>query len=136
MRPLVDILDNEKYLFRLNEVTFERVNGEEEEDIELVVDDSFEISERQEDMFGVKLIRRVHFVPAAIFDIRVEFEVGRLVSEDAEEKLQEYDLEEIINSENVDSITGYNFNRVSAIITSLTSSFEMSPLITPPIFVK
>lgn len=134
MRPFTEILDNENILFRLNGVSFTRVEDEPDGNNELIVDDSFEISEKQENMFGVKLSRHVFFAPAAFFDIRIEFEVGRCVLENAEEKLTDYDLSKIITHSNVDEITCYNFNRASALIADLTSGFGLNPLITPPVY--
>lgn len=134
MKPLVELLDDVNILIRLNEVSFKRIEDEPEEESRLVVEDSYEISEVQDTMFGVRLTRHVCFFPAAFFDIKVEFEIGRCLVDGIDASIREYDLDKFISEENVDEITGYNFNRVSSIISDLTSSFGLSPLITPPVY--
>ena len=132
MRQLTEILDNESILFRLNNITYKRLYNYNY--CEITFEDSFKLSEIHEDMFSIILARHVHFVPESVFDITVEFEVGICRAENATESFLEYDLISLINNENVDEMTGYNFNKASAIISAITANFGLNPFITPPIF--
>ena len=134
MRQLTEILDKENILFRLNKVNYERVEHSNAE-FDIIIDDSFQISEIHEDMFSVLLSRHVSFEPESLFDITVEFEVARWRDKNATESFEDYDLNDIINNDNIDELTGYNYNRASAIISAVTTSFGLTPLITPPVFV-
>ncbi len=132
MRQLIEILDKENILFRLNHVNFKRIDNDV--DCEINIEDSFKISEVHEEMFSVSLTRHVFCVPESQFDIEVDFEVARCRDEKSSESFTDYDLNSILNKDNIDEFTGYNFNRASAIISALTTNFGLNPLITPPVF--
>ena len=132
MKQLIDILDKENILFRLNSVNYKRVDNDA--DCEINIEDSFKVSEVHEEMFSVALRRHVFCIPEAMFDITVEFEVARWREEKASESFLDYDLNSLINNDNVDMFTGYNFNRASAIISALATNFGLNPLITPPVY--
>ena len=134
MKQLIDILDKENILFRLNSVNYKRVDSNVH--CEINIEDSYKLSEVHEEMFSVALRRHVFCVPESQFDITVDFEIARWRDEKVSESLLDYDIESIINNDNIDVFTGFNFNRASAIISALTTNFGLNPLITPPVFLN
>lgn len=135
MKKLSEYL-NDQVSMRLNKIEFTRKGNIEGDSINLCINDSFEISDVHEKMIAIYLKRHMFCRPEGIMDINVEFEIARYIDDETEATFNDFNLEKEITNENVDDIIDQNFNRVSALISDITSGFGMNPLITPPVFIN
>lgn len=131
MRDLKKILAEEIGM-RLNHLEYKRIETLEEE-AKLFLEDEFEIIEIQEDFFAMLVRRHVYCDPEDTMDIVVEFEIARHLSDEYSEDLRTYDIENEVR-EDVDFFIGYNMSRASALISNITASFGLAPLVTQPLF--
>lgn len=134
MKKLIEYL-NDQVSMRLNKIDFTRMDDIEFEPVNLCINDSFEISEVAEKMMAICLKRHMFCQPEGIIDINVEFEIARYIDDEREITFSDFDLKKEITKENIDNIIDQNFNRVSALISDITSGFGMNPIITPPVFI-
>lgn len=135
MRELKEYLDN-NVAMRLNNFKFDRIDIADEDIQKICVDDSFEISDVEEKMFSILLKRHIYCIPESIMDICVEFEIARNIADEYDMSLENFDLDKEITEKNIDEYIDNNFNRVSALVSSVTSGFGLNPLITPPVFIR
>lgn len=119
---------------RLNHFEYTRIDSLEDE-TKLCLEDEFEISEIHQERFSIIVRRHIYCDPEDVMDMMVEFEIVRYLKEDCLEDLREYDIENQVKND-VDFYIDYNLNRASALISNITSSFGMNPLVTPPQFLK
>ena len=126
----------DEYQFMLKNVSYSMIeNNIRDVDLELDVIDSIDTA-AQDDYLEVIFERKVRFIPEALFEISVSF-VFTLAFRDT------VDYEEVNNinwvealEENRNPYLGNVISRASSLIATLTSSFGLQPLITPPNFIK
>lgn len=135
MRALIEYLDDNVSM-RLNKIEFTRIDIVNDDSVEFYIDDNFIISSVEEKVFAILLKRRIYCIPESLLDVKVEFEIARYISEEYDVSLDEFNLDEELSEENIDDYIDGNMCRASALISSITSNFGMTPLVTPPIFIK
>lgn len=135
MRALIEYLDDNVSM-RLNKIEFNRIDIVNDDSVELCIDDNFMISSVEEKTFAILLKRHIYCIPESILDVKVEFEIARYISEEHDVSLNEFNLDGELSEENIDDYIEGNMCRASALISSITSNFGMTPLITPPVFIK
>lgn len=133
MKDLKEILDEYSGM-RLNRFDYKRIEQIQEE-TNLYLQDEFQVLEVQEDFFALLIRRHIYCEPEDTMNIELEFEIARHLAEGYTEDLRKYDIESEVKKD-VDYYIDYNMSRASALISAVTSSFGMSPLVTPPNFIE
>lgn len=124
--------------FYLHKVTYDRiVENVDDEASSLNCTDNISVEFNDCDMLKIIVTRNLFFEPDMLFDLSVSF--GADIKFDPQKK-GEYEWESINLAEefrdNGDFVTTNLMNRISLLISQITSSFGQMPLVLPPYIAK
>lgn len=125
----------DQVLFSLSLVHFERITPDSlPHPLEIISADAVSISEKSEDMVQMFIERKISFKPAGLFKITVKYEVvwkpkdWQLIAEANNDQIIQAMVEEKRD------FLGNIASRTSLLISQLTASLGLPPMITPPEF--
>lgn len=124
--------------FYLHKLTYERIeSGYEKENCSLNCTDNISVEFCDSDMLKILVTRNLVFDPSILFSLSVSF--GADIKFDPQKK-EEYEWEKINLADEFrdygDFVTANLMNRISLLISQITSSFGQMPLVLAPYIVK
>lgn len=121
----------DEYQFSLKDVSYTKIESENElPEYKLNISDTIN-TELNGDWLSVTFARNVYFEPAAMFHLKVVFDIILHLNENAKEGAAKINWSQAF-LENPNSYLGNVVSRASHLIAEITASFGQQPLITPP----
>lgn len=120
----------DEYQFSLKDISYTKVETEEEQECELEITDTIS-ADINGDSLIVTFVRNVCFKPEAIFDLKVAFDIILFINEEKLEEAKRIDWSKTL-IENPNMYLGNVVSRISQLIAVITASYGQQPLITPP----
>ena len=123
-------------LFRLENVRFDIDDRDDLEESKITLKDTVGVRTIEGNALDLSVTREVN--AEGMFNISVTYDVLRFAEDGGKEIDIEGSEDDIMSQimEDIDFYIGYTMNKTSCLISSITSSYGLDPLITPPVFVE
>ena len=121
----------------LEEISFKAHDNKNIKSVPCCVEDRITSISHTDTAIKVVMTRKISLGENEFFDLEASFHTIHFLKEEYNKSFQwdDYDLNTEVNNE-IDFFVGPGFDRLSLVLSQITSSFGGAPIVTPPMHMK
>lgn len=121
----------------LEEISFKSHGNKNVKSTSCCVEDKISAISHTDTAIKVVMTRKISLGENVFFDLAASFHTIHFLKEEYAKSFQwkDYDLDKAVNDE-IDFFVGPGFDRLSLVLSQITSSFGGAPIVTPPMYMK